>query len=115
MAVVVKYIVVRNGEEKMTFATKKEADQHDKMLDIADNLYNFLNTAGLSLDEKQMEDVALFLAENSGQVLPILRGINPQKIESASKTAAKKTSAKKTDNPDKNENKDSKPKAGSKK
>ena len=34
MAVIVKYIVVRNGEEKMTFATKKEADAHDKMLDI---------------------------------------------------------------------------------
>ena len=39
MAVIVKYIVVRNGVEKMTFATKKEADAHDKMLDIADNLY----------------------------------------------------------------------------
>jgi len=37
MAVIVKYIVVRNGEEKMTFATKKEADAYDKMLDIADN------------------------------------------------------------------------------
>jgi len=44
MAVIVKYIVVRNGEEKMTFSTKKEADAYDKMLDIADNLFEFLET-----------------------------------------------------------------------
>ena len=44
MAVIVKYVVIRDGDEKMTFATKKEADAHDKMLDIADTLYHFLKT-----------------------------------------------------------------------
>ncbi|HCP97002.1 MAG TPA: damage-inducible protein YebG, partial [Pseudoalteromonas sp.] len=33
MAVVVKYVVERNGVERMTFTTKKEADAYDKMLD----------------------------------------------------------------------------------
>jgi uncharacterized protein len=51
MAVIVKYIVVRNGEEKMTFATKKEADAYDKMLDIADNLFEFLENSDLKLSE----------------------------------------------------------------
>ena len=92
MAVIVKYIVVRNGEEKMTFATKKEADAHDKMLDIADNLFEFLDNADVSLSEAQMEEVSLLLAQSRDTVMPILRGINPKKKgTSAPKTAPDKT------------------------
>ncbi|MBF0210999.1 MAG: YebG family protein [Desulfamplus sp.] len=81
MAVVIKYVVVRNGEEKMTFATKKEADAHDKMLDIADNLYDFLgmcdeleplNAAPFS--DEQREAAALFLAKRADEAINILRG-----------------------------------------
>ncbi|MCA1792425.1 MAG: YebG family protein [Desulfobacteraceae bacterium] len=79
MAVIVKYIVVRNGEEKMTFATKKEADAHDKMLDIADNLFEFLDNSDLKLSETQMEAVSLLLAQSRDLVMPILRGITPKK------------------------------------
>jgi dsDNA-binding SOS-regulon protein len=79
MAVIVKYIVVRNGEEKMTFATKKEADAYDKMLDIADNLFEFLDKSELKLPEDQMEQISLLLAENRDAVMPILRGVNPKK------------------------------------
>ncbi|MHA6386191.1 YebG family protein, partial [Escherichia coli] len=32
MAVEVKYVVIREGEEKMSFTSKKEADAYDKML-----------------------------------------------------------------------------------
>ncbi len=32
MAVIVKYVVVRDGKEDMIFTTKKEADAYDKML-----------------------------------------------------------------------------------
>ena len=38
MAVEVKYVVIREGEEKMSFTSKKEADAYDKMLDTADLL-----------------------------------------------------------------------------
>jgi uncharacterized protein len=79
MAVIVKYIVVRNGEEKMTFATKKEADAYDKMLDIADNLFEFLENSDLKLSEDQMEGVSLLLAQKRDTVMPILRGISPKK------------------------------------
>ena len=41
MAVIVKY-VERNGEEKMTFTSKAEADAYDKMLDMADELFELL-------------------------------------------------------------------------
>ena len=64
MAVIVKFIVVRNGEEKMTFATKKEADEYDKMLDIADNVFGFLENSKIKLDETQLEAISLLLAEN---------------------------------------------------
>jgi dsDNA-binding SOS-regulon protein len=101
MAVIVKYIVVRNGEEKMTFATKKEADAHDKMLDIADNLFNFLESVKVKLDETQLEEVSLLIAQNRDELMPILRGINPNKKPS-SKPVAKpvaKPADKPTDKP----------------
>jgi dsDNA-binding SOS-regulon protein len=79
MPVIVKYIVVRNGEEKMTFATKKEADAYDKMLDIADNLYDFLDSSKVKLNENQLEDVSLLLAENKEMLVSVLRGLKPTK------------------------------------
>ncbi|MFU8770359.1 MAG: YebG family protein, partial [Desulfotignum sp.] len=92
MAVIVKYIVVRNGEEKMTFATKKEADAYDKMLDIADNLFEFLESSDLKLSEDQMEGVSLLLAEKRDIVMPILRGISPKKQGLAKSKAASEKS-----------------------
>ncbi|WP_027363036.1 YebG family protein [Desulfospira joergensenii] len=88
MAVIVKYIVVRNGEEKMTFATKKEADAYDKMLDIADNLFEFLETSKIKLNETQMEAVSLLFAQNRDDLIPILRGTKPKKAPATPKTAA---------------------------
>ena len=75
MAVIVKYVVVRNGDEKMTFATRKEADAYDKMLDIADNMYDFFEEEALPLDEQQKESVSMFLARNKETVLKIMKGI----------------------------------------
>ncbi len=90
MAVIVRYIVVRNGEEKMTFATKKEADEHDKMLDVADNLFEFLEAAGLKIEEQQLEEISLVLAQNRDKLIPVLRGIKPKNQTSSKKPAAKK-------------------------
>ncbi len=47
----------------MTFTTKKEADAYDKMLDLADNLSEWLSQAPLSLEEEQREALSFFLAE----------------------------------------------------
>ncbi len=92
MAVIVKYIVVRNGEEKMTFATKKEADAHDKMLDIADNVFDFLESAKTKLTEDQLEEISLIMAQKRDDLMLILRGMNPKKkvsSKSAEKSASK--------------------------
>ena len=49
MAVEVKYVVIREGEEKMSFTSKKEADAYDKMLDTADLLDTWLTIKKLSV------------------------------------------------------------------
>jgi uncharacterized protein len=97
MAVIVKYIVVRNGEEKMIFATKKEADAYDKMLDIADNLFDFLDKSKVKLSDNQMEDLSLLFAQNRDALVPILRGTKAKKKEASKlppKTAGTKKKAK---------------------
>ncbi|MEE3879518.1 YebG family protein [Vibrio sp. YYF0003] len=69
MAVIVKYVVERNGEEKMTFTSKAEADAYDKMLDMADELFSLLGKSELLEEEDKQEDLAMFLAQNKEEVL----------------------------------------------
>lgn len=97
MAVEIKFVVVRQGEEKMTFTTKKEADAYDKMLDLADNLSEWLSQASLSLEEEQREMLSFFLAENKDALGQILRGASPAaptdgqpKVKSEKSTPEKK-------------------------
>ena len=63
MAVEIKYVVIREGEEKMSFASKKEADAYDKMLDLAEVLNDWLVTCPLELDEAQRDNMSMWLAE----------------------------------------------------
>lgn len=69
MAVIIKYVVERNGEEKMTFTSKTDADSYDKMLDMADDLFDLLEKSTLINDETQLEEISLFLAQNREDVL----------------------------------------------
>lgn len=69
MAVIVKYVVERNGEEKMTFTSKADADAYDKMLDMADELFELLGKSELLEDEAKQEALAMFLAQNKEEVL----------------------------------------------
>jgi dsDNA-binding SOS-regulon protein len=72
MAVIVKYVIERNGVEKMTFAAKSEADAYDKMLDMADELYVVLGQSQLLADESLQESLALYLAQNKDDILQAL-------------------------------------------
>lgn len=108
MAVIVKYIVVRNGVEKMTFMSKKEADAYDKMLDVADNMFEFIETSGVEIDEKSLEDISMYLAENKEKVISILKGSKPKAAKSEKQKSDGKAEKEKTDdtestaNPEKN-------------
>ncbi|WP_045047332.1 YebG family protein [Rouxiella chamberiensis] len=100
MAVETKFVVVRKGEEKMTFASKKEADAYDKMLDMAEAFTDWLLESKLQLDEEQAENMALFLAEQKDAVQHILRTSKvPDANAASAQSAAEKVSAVETDEP----------------
>ena len=80
MAVVTKYVVVRNGVElDKEFLVKKEAEAYDKMLDAAENLAAYIKDAKLEidLDSKAIDAIAIFLAKNGPEVNRILKGLKP--------------------------------------
>ncbi|WP_445945115.1 YebG family protein [Shewanella sp.] len=93
MAVVTQFVVVREGVEKMTFTSKKEADAFDKMLDIADNLIPFLLESPLALDEAQCEQLAFYMAKQKDALTGLLKGASP--VVASSKPLAVKKPAKK--------------------
>ncbi|QYJ87682.1 YebG family protein [Shewanella mesophila] len=93
MAVITKFVVVREGVEKMTFTSKKEADAYDKMLDIADNLLPFIEQSALELDDSATEKLCFYLAENKDQLMGLLKGSAAPKA-APTKKAAKKPESK---------------------
>ena len=106
MAVITKYVVVRNGVElDKEFLIKKEADAYDKMLDAADNVAAFIREGDLeiALEDATIDAIAVFLAKNGPEVTRILKGLKPvgpappktdeTKSESTGKAAAKKSPA----------------------
>lgn len=88
MAVETKFVVVRKGEEKMTFANKKEADAYDKMLDMADAFTDWLLQSELEIDESLAESIALRLAEQKDTVQHILRTSKLPEEEAAKEPVA---------------------------
>ena len=106
MAVITRFVVVRNGVElDKVFDVKKEADAYDRMLDAAENLAVFIKKSDLQidLDAKTVEEISIYLAKNAPEVTSILKGIKPitpsvAKIEKPADPAAvedKKTTDKK--------------------
>jgi uncharacterized protein len=82
MAVEVRYHVIRDGKEVAMYTTKKEADEHDKMLDIANQLSQFIESAeGINLDENVLEELSVHLARNRENVIRILKGSTPRHIK----------------------------------
>lgn len=53
----------------MTFTSKADADAYDKMLDMADELFELLGKSDLLEDEGKQEDLAMFLAQNKEELL----------------------------------------------
>ncbi|EFH7122988.1 DNA damage-inducible protein YebG [Escherichia coli] len=73
MAVEIKYVVIREGEEKMSFTSKKEADAYDKMLDTADLLDTWLANSPVKMEDEQREALSLWLAEQKDVLNTILK------------------------------------------
>ncbi|WP_221073761.1 YebG family protein [Agarivorans aestuarii] len=74
MAVIIKYVVERNGVEKMTFSSKKEADNYDKMLDVADQLTLMIKHAEPKMNEQQAENLGFYLSSQRNALQQVLKG-----------------------------------------
>lgn len=94
MPVVIKYVVERDGIEKMTFTSKAEADAYDKLLDTAEALYEVLDQSNLAGDHNQKEALSMYLAENKDSLLDILG--NKKKTPPKNKKSPTKESNEKT-------------------
>lgn len=89
MPVVIKYVVERNGVEKMTFSSKAEADQYDKLLDTAENLEDLLRESDVLQDEQALSQLAMYLAENKDELLSAVGNKRKASTKKASKTPSK--------------------------
>ncbi|WP_258861072.1 YebG family protein [Marinomonas foliarum] len=94
MPVIIKYVVERDGIEKMTFTSKAEADAYDKLLDTAEALYEVLDQSNLAGDHNQKEALSMYLAENKDSLLDILG--NKKKTPPKNKKSPTKESNEKT-------------------
>lgn len=73
----------------MTFASKKEADAYDKMLDLAEVFADWLTASPLEMEEQQGEALGLFMAENKDALQQILRtGKLPEESSAANNSDA---------------------------
>ena len=80
MAVITRYVVVRNGVElDQVFSVKKEAEAYDKMLDAAEHLADFIKSGELdvTLEAATIDAIAVHLAKNGPEVVKILKGVKP--------------------------------------
>ncbi|MCC2616066.1 YebG family protein [Aestuariibacter halophilus] len=74
MAIVIQYVVEHKGVEKLVTTDKKAADQYDKMLDIADNLAQYLEAKGIKLDPQSMEEMTVMMAKNKTAIGKLFKG-----------------------------------------
>ena len=76
MAIVVKYVVEHKGVEKLVTTDKKEADKYDKMLEVADNLSEYIQAKGVQLEGSVLEDLSIILSKNKESVIKLMKGGN---------------------------------------
>lgn len=80
MAVITRYVVVRDGIEfEPVFTDKKKAEAYDRMLEAAEQLADLIHGADLdpSVDSATVKAIAVYLAENAPRVTAILKGVKP--------------------------------------
>lgn len=73
MTVETRFVVIRNGLEVETFVDRKEADNYDKMLDMADFIADLLEKSPIDLSEQQRESLGIYLAQRREELLDVLQ------------------------------------------
>lgn len=80
MAIITQYVVTHKGTEKLVTTDKKEADQYDKMLDVAENLATFIEAKGIALEESVSEELCILLSKQKDALLKLFKGTSAQEI-----------------------------------
>ncbi|GAB54199.1 hypothetical protein GPUN_0045 [Glaciecola punicea ACAM 611] len=80
MAVITQYVVQHKGVDKLVTTDKKEADQYDKMLEVADNLTAYIQAKGVKLSEELAEELGILLAKNKESVSKIFKGTSADSL-----------------------------------
>jgi len=88
MAVVSLYMSDR--DESKTFTDKKEADNYDKMLELAENVSSWVERKIEGLSEKQIEALGILLAENKDDLMKALKGKSEVLLESSDEISDEK-------------------------
>jgi dsDNA-binding SOS-regulon protein len=94
MAVITRFIVVRDGVElDQVFSDKKEAEAYDQMLDAAQHLAALIKQADIqvNIDPKTIDDISIYLAKNAAAVVKLLKSVKPLKPVSKDTDKAKAT------------------------
>ena len=80
MAVITRYVVEHKGVEKFVTADKKEADQYDKMLDVADNISEYIEGKGIKIDVSLLEELSIMLSKNKESLSKLLKGVTADSL-----------------------------------
>jgi dsDNA-binding SOS-regulon protein len=115
VAVITRFIVVRNGIElDQIFTDKKEAEAYDKMLDAAQDLAALIKQGDLpiDMDAKIIDDISIYLSKNAPAVVQILKSVKP--IKPVSKDVGKSKAAESKPEEDKKPAREPRSKAKSK-
>jgi uncharacterized protein len=80
MAVIAVWKCDRDGK---MFENKKDAEEYDKMLELAANITALIETNIKGVDEKACEDIGLLLAKHKDNLAKACKGKPEALIESA--------------------------------
>ena len=80
MTVITKFVVEHKGVEKLVTTDKKEAEKYDRMLDVADNLSEYLIAKGVELEENKLEDLSILLSKNKDDISKLFKGTQAQRL-----------------------------------
>lgn len=80
MAIIVKYVVEHKGVEKLVTTDKKEADKYDKMLEVADNLAQYIQAKMSSLNEQEIEELSVLLSSHKEAVMKVFKGASATSV-----------------------------------
>ncbi len=102
MAVVTRYVVIRNEREEGVFATQQEADAYDAMLDRAEQLMELLEAEqeSLGLSTDHIEAVARMLANRTDAMAAIFAPAKGGKRAKAVTTPKAKAKTSAGENPE---------------